>query len=119
MIRLPRRSPSFASVMLRAALQHPQIVTMRCHSGNMYGSGGDVDEEQDIVRDETLIDRLDRTESRSHRSAAPVSDLSEFQARKRGRHEFMLSEAARTHGCPDDSDNGVRASGARGRTYAR
>jgi hypothetical protein len=39
-------------------LHHPQIVRMRCHSGDMYGSGGDVDEEQDIVRDETL-DRAD------------------------------------------------------------
>lgn len=51
--------------------------------------------------------------------AAPVSDSSEFQTRKRGRHEFMLPEAVRTNGCLDDSYNGVRASGARGRGYAR
>ena len=48
----------------------------------------------------------------------PVSDLSELQTRKGGRHEFMLSEAVRTNGCRDDRDNGVRASGTRGRGYA-
>lgn len=42
-----RRSPSFASVLLRAALHHPRTVTMRRHSG-MYRSGDDIDEEHKI-----------------------------------------------------------------------
>jgi hypothetical protein len=36
-------------------LRHPCVVGMRGNTGDVYGSGSDVDKEQYVLRDETLV----------------------------------------------------------------